>query len=75
MERFDFGALRGRSAPCRRGTTAAVLCVHNETDLDVPDADRAEALRHSLLSTHVVVRAEGGRFVSPLESPGDNVNS
>ena len=29
---------------------------------------RAEALTHSLLSTHPVLRARGGRFLSPLEA-------
>ena len=33
-----------------------------------PSAGRAEALLLSLLSTHVVLRADGGRFLSPLES-------
>ena len=34
------------------------------------------ALRRSLLSTHLVLRLDGGRFVSPLEAPGrENVNT
>ena len=34
------------------------------------------ALLHSLLSTHVVGRVAGGRFISPLEVQGcENVNS
>jgi hypothetical protein len=36
---------------------------------------RAEALRHSLISTHVVLRAHGGSFVSPLESGLASVNT
>ncbi len=73
-DHFDFGAVRGRVRLAQRGDRVRV-CVHNETAFDRPDGDRAEALRHSLLSTHVIVRAEGGRFVSPVESPGDNVNT
>jgi hypothetical protein len=74
VESFDFGAVRGRVRLRVRDGRARV-CVHNETEFDRSDADRAEALRHSLLSTHVVLRVEGGRFISPLVSPGNNVNS
>jgi hypothetical protein len=73
-QRFDFGAVCGRVRLRDLGDRARV-CVHNETPFDQTDADRSEALRHSLLSTHVVLRAEGGRFTSPIESPGDNVNT
>ena len=45
------------------------LWVVNETE--VPEGlDRAAALRHSLLSTHLLARADGGRFISPLEARG-----
>ena len=38
--------------------------------------DRAEALRHSLLSTHLLARADGGRFTSPLVAKGcEQVNT
>jgi hypothetical protein len=74
VEHFELGAIRGRVRLAFRDGRARV-CVHNETDFDQPDADRAEALRHSLLSTHVVLRVEGDRFISPLISPGENVNS
>ena len=37
---------------------------------------RGEALEHSLISTHPLLRVRGGRFVSPLEAPGcTNVNT
>ncbi len=37
---------------------------------------RAEALEHSLISTHPLLRVRGGRFVSPLETPACvNVNT
>jgi hypothetical protein len=49
--------------------------VVNETV--VPEGiDRAGALRHSLLSTHLLARAAGGRFTSPLEAEGcEQVNT
>ena len=43
------------------------LRVENRTDA-AEGADRAGALRHSLLSTHPILRIDGGRFVSPLEA-------
>jgi hypothetical protein len=37
---------------------------------------RAEALEHSLISTHPLLRVRGGTFISPLETPlCDNVNT
>jgi hypothetical protein len=49
-------------------------CVHNTAR--VPSGlDRAQALEHSLLSLHFLVRVEGGRFISPLESAHDSVNT
>jgi len=48
------------------------MCVHNTTELPESAAamDRGQALRSSLLSTHVIAEVDGGRFVSPLESEG-----
>jgi len=37
--------------------------------------DRAGALGRSLLSTHPIVRVQGGRFLSPLERPCQSVNT
>jgi hypothetical protein len=37
--------------------------------------DRANALAHSLLSTHPILRVSGGRFISPLERPCASVNT
>ncbi len=56
------------------GLSRVKLCVHNSTPLDPGDADameRGEALRSSLLSTHVIAEVAGGRFVSPLERDGE----
>ena len=50
------------------------LTVANLTE--VPEGlDRAAALRHSMISTHVVLGAEGGRFLSPLEAGLASVNT
>jgi len=74
---FAFAAeaeLRGRAAMraerLAAGLARVKLCVHNLTELAGKDAGRPEALRASLLSTHVVLRAGDGRFVSPLDRDG-----
>ena len=52
-----------------------MLCVHNTTPV-AEGLDRAGALAASLLSTHPVLRLEGGRFVSPLEAQdAESVNT
>ncbi len=62
---FDFAGLAGR-AGLEVSERRMVLWVVNETE--VPDGlERTAALRHSLLSTHVVARVRDGRFVSPLD--------
>ena len=37
--------------------------------------DRAAALGHALLSTHPILRVDGGRFISPLDQPCASVNT
>jgi hypothetical protein len=71
---FDFGGVAGR-ARLDAGGGRMALQVVNETE--VPDGlDRAGALRHSLLSTHLLARADGGRFTSPLLAQGcEQVNT
>jgi hypothetical protein len=69
---FAFDGLEGR-ARLRAddggdGVTRVRVCVHNTTPLADADIDRAEALRSSLLSTHVIATAPGSRFLSPIES-------
>jgi hypothetical protein len=71
VEPFEHGGLHGRvrmsADDLGDGRWRVMLCVHNTTP--VPDGlDRAGALAASLLSTHPVLRLEGGRFVSPLEA-------
>jgi hypothetical protein len=49
-------------------------CVHNTAD--VPSGlDRAGALVQSLISVHILVRVDDGRFVSPLDSECESVNT
>jgi hypothetical protein len=49
-------------------------CVHNTAE--VPSGlDRGAALRRSLLSLHIVVRVQDGRFVSPLDADLRSVNT
>jgi hypothetical protein len=74
---FDFAAeaeVRGRAAlraeRLAPGVARVKLCVHNDSGLAGEDPGRGEALRASLISTHVVLRAGGGRFVSPLDADG-----
>jgi hypothetical protein len=71
---FDFGGVTGRAGlEARDGRMA--LWVVNETT--VPEGlDRTEALRHSLLSVHLLARLRAGRFVSPLIAQGcEQVNT
>ena len=66
------GRVRMRAEMVGEGAARVKLCVHNLTELG-PDGggiDRGEALRASLMSTHVVAEVAGGRFVSPLDSKG-----
>jgi hypothetical protein len=50
------------------------LRVENRTEV-AGELTRAEALRRSLISTHPVLRVDGGRFVSPLEAGLRSVNT
>jgi len=67
------GRLRMRVRELDGDLARVALCVHNTTALAAGEAtalDRPGALGRSLLSTHVVLTARGGRFVSPLEREG-----
>jgi hypothetical protein len=48
-------------------------CAHNTTSV-AAGLGRREALAHALISLHMVVMIDGGRFVSPLESSCTSVN-
>ena len=60
--------LRASASPLHHGRARVLFWVENRTPVK-PGLDRAQALRHSLLSTHPVLSIAGGRFVSPLEAP------
>jgi hypothetical protein len=49
-------------------------CVHNTAEVPA-GLDRAQALLSALISVHIVVRIEDGRFVSPLDDGRENVNT
>ncbi|MET0127784.1 MAG: hypothetical protein ABW249_04290 [Solirubrobacterales bacterium] len=64
------GRLRMRAEALERADLWRIrVCAHNTT-AGGAGADRGEALRSSLISTHVAIEADGGRFVSPLERDG-----
>jgi hypothetical protein len=70
---FDFAPLRIRTE-LSTDSGRATLRIENHTE--VPGGiGRAEALQHSLISTHPILRVDGGRFVSPLESGLCSVNT
>jgi hypothetical protein len=68
VREFDFDGLRGTASLALEGGRMRIR-VENHTEVPA-GLDRSEALLHSLLSTHVVGRVSGGRFVSPLEAKG-----
>jgi hypothetical protein len=71
---FDFDGLRGTASLAFEDGRMTIR-VENRTEVPA-GLDRGEALKHSLLSTHVVGRVDGGRFVSPLEAKGcEQINS
>jgi hypothetical protein len=49
------------------------VCVHNTVGVST-GLDRAAALMHALVSTHIVVKLSAGRFISPLDAGRESVN-
>jgi hypothetical protein len=72
-EAFDGGRFTVRSERRDDGTVLVRTCVHNTSE-GAAGLDRAGALAHSLISTHIVVRISAGRFLSPLETTHDSIN-
>jgi len=68
--------LTGARFTLRTDTGEGVVrcCVHN-THSVAAGLDRARALGRSLLSLHIVLRVEQGRFISPLEARRESVNT
>jgi hypothetical protein len=71
---FEGGRCTLRSDLAADGGVRVRCCVHNHTEV-APGLARGEALRHSLLSTQLLVRITGGRFLSPLDDGGQSVNT
>ena len=75
---FHVGGLSVRTRlelrPLEGGRRLVSYRVENRTEARA-DLDRAGALALSLISTHPIVRIEGGRFISQLEAPCDSVNT
>lgn len=53
---------------------AVRCCVHNTAQVPA-GLDRAGALEKALISVHLLVRIDGGRFVSPLDCQHKSVNT
>jgi hypothetical protein len=71
-EDFDFDGLTGRVTLGIESLYAGLVRVtaRVENTTPVPEGlTRSEALTHSLLSTHLVLRVEQGRFASPSAPP------
>ncbi|HLI60047.1 MAG TPA: hypothetical protein VKV21_10335 [Solirubrobacteraceae bacterium] len=57
-----------------RGDGVVRCCVHNTAEV-AAGLERGDALRHSLISVHIVLQVRDGRFVSPLQSGRESVNT
>ena len=73
---FDRGSTRtyGARGGAARGWPLARL-ISSRTARSAGRAEPGEALRYSLISTHPVLRADGGRFMSQLDAPCESVNT
>jgi hypothetical protein len=73
VEPFERDGLHGRvrmaADDLGEGRWRVMLCVHNTTPVG-EGLDRAGALVASLISTHPILRLQGGRFESPLDAVG-----
>ena len=65
------GRFRLRADDLGDGLARVRLCVHNSTAVeDGAEMKRGDALKASLISTHVVIETSAGKFASPLERNG-----
>jgi hypothetical protein len=71
---FPDGRLTLRSEALDDGHVLIRTCVHNTAEV-TPGLDRAQALRRSLISTHIVIEISAGTFVSPLDAGRRSVNT
>ena len=71
---FEQGRFTVRSEAPGDGVTPIRACVHNTSSAPT-GLDRPAALRSSLISTHIVVKLSAGRFLSPLVTDCQSVNT
>jgi hypothetical protein len=72
--KLEGGRLTLRSGCPTEGRTTVRCCVHNLRE--VPRGlSRSEVLRSSIISTQIVLRISRGRFLSPLETGAESVNT
>jgi hypothetical protein len=65
------GRVRLRADDLGDGLARLRMCVHNSTRVENgTEMKRGDALKASLISTHVIVETSAGRFASPLERSG-----
>ncbi|MGI8559383.1 MAG: hypothetical protein ACR2ND_13950 [Solirubrobacteraceae bacterium] len=67
VEDFPGGRLTLGSMQLEDGRWRVSVCALNTSEID-PGPARADALEHSLISTHIVLRIGRGQFLSPLDS-------
>lgn len=72
--KLEGGRFTLRSTARPDGRMLVRCCVHN-TQSVAPRLDRAQALRNSLLSAQLLIRISAGRFISPLETGCESVNT
>jgi hypothetical protein len=65
---------RLEATPLDGGRRLVSYRVENRTVAEA-GVDRAAAIERSLISTHPILRVEGGRFLSQLDAPCDSVNT
>ncbi|MBN1527911.1 MAG: hypothetical protein JW895_02555 [Thermoleophilaceae bacterium] len=69
-------AIRTRLAEAQVDGGRRLVSYRVENLTDAPaDVDRAGAIARSLISTHPLLRVDGGRFLSQLDAPCDSVNT
>jgi hypothetical protein len=75
---FQVGGLSVRTTlgvtPLEGGRRLVSYRVENQTAAPA-GLDRAGAIERSLISTHPLLRVDGGRFISQLDAPCDSVNT
>jgi hypothetical protein len=71
---LEGGRFTLRSSPLPGGRARVRCCVHNLRPVPA-GLSRAEVLGHSLISTQLVVRISHGRFLSPLDSSAESINT